>query len=242
MKFVKVLSFLLLLPLTAQAADFDLLQYMRDNVSPLTAAEALAALPKYDRLEMFGTWVNEDAPDDCLNTRAEVLIRDAVPGSIELNPANACQVRKGEWKDPYTGTVYRLASAVQIDHVVPLRNAYRSGAHAWSRERRCHYTNFLRQPQHLLAVSGHENMSKGDHGPEAYLPPNAAFTCEYLADWLTIKATWELSFTADEKSAIETEWKDSRCKPVLALVNESHMQRDRAETLVINEKCVETAP
>jgi hypothetical protein len=221
------------------SALFDLVQYMKNNVDPRSPDEQMATIPKYNRLSMFGSWVNENAPTDCFNTRAEALLRDAIPGSkIGFSPTNPCQVAKGEWHDPYAGADYKLASAVQIDHVVPLKNAYRSGAHAWSRERRCHYTNFLVDSQHLLAVSGHENMAKGDSGPEGYLPPDPTYVCAYVTNWMRIKAVWNLTFTADEKKAVDAALQFNGCDVRATRPTLVEIQRTRSMSLTLNTKCV----
>lgn len=224
-------------------ALFDLLKYMRNNVDPRTANEILAQIPRYKRVEMFGAWVNENSPENCYNTRGEVLLRDAVPGSkISFAPANPCQVAKGEWHDPYSDTTYKLSSAVQIDHVVPLKNAYRSGAYSWSQERRCHYSNFLADDQHLLAVSGRENMVKSDRGPDEYLPPNLNYTCAYVANWMRIKAVWNLSYTADEQRGIEEVLHARNCSVGSTRLSLKELQKDRALTLRMNVKCATSNP
>lgn len=232
--------FTLIAPAVSSATDavFDLVDYMRTHVASVPRQDLALTIPKYDRVEMFGGWVNENAPTDCYNTRAEALIRDADKGSVKFNPANPCQVKRGVWHDPYTGTVYKLASAIQIDHVVPLKNAYMSGAHAWTFEQRCHYANYLDSPIHLRSVSAHENMSKGDSGPDEYIPPDGSFTCEYLTDWMMIKATWNLDFTREEKDAIEAQLTSSHCDISNTKIGASVMQEARANTQRVNDKCV----
>lgn len=222
------------------SALFDLVQYMANNVDTQTPDEILAQVPKYKRVEMFGTWVNENAPQDCYNTRAEVLIRDAVPGtSLSPAPANPCQIARGDWRDPYSGTTYKLASAIQIDHVVPLKNAYRSGAHAWTRDRRCSYANFLADPHHLLAVSGHENMVKSDSGPEDYIPPDNSYVCAYVTNWIRIKATWNMHFSHDEFDAIQKLIVNHSCNIADTRVDLVAFQNSRTRTTVLNSKCVD---
>lgn len=228
-------------------ALFDLVQYMRNNVQVMTPDEVLSSVPPYRRVEMFGTWVNEDSPVNCYNTRAEVLIRDALPDatgsrSVKFSPTNPCQVIRGEWSDPYSGTDFKLASAVQVDHVIPLKNAYRSGAHAWTKERRCHFANFLRDRDHLLTVSGRENMSKGDSGPEDYIPPNQNYVCSYLANWLRIKAVWNLEFSRDESTAIETSLRNSGCVLNSTTMPLKEIVETRRQTLSSNIKCLPSAP
>lgn len=226
-------------PNALASALFDLVKYMKNSVDPRSESEILSQIPRYKRVEMFGTWVNEDAPVNCYNTRAEVLIRDAKPGAkISFAPANPCLVAKGEWADPYSANTYKLANAVQVDHVVPLKNAYRSGAHAWSQERRCHYANYLVDSQHLLAVSGHENMVKSDSGPENYLPPNPDYVCSYIANWMRIKAVWSLGYTANEKNAIEAALQSNNCAVGETRISLQDIQKSRSLTQRMNVKCV----
>ena len=220
--------------------SFDLVQYMLNNTDPRTAQDIIAQLPRYNRVDMYGGWVNEDSPQNCFNTRMEVLIRDTTDAAtIEYAPHNPCNVAKGTWVDPYTSSTFKLSSAIQIDHVVPLKNSYISGAYAWKKERRCHFANYLRNPFHLLAVSGHENMSKGDGAPDKYMPPDSGFKCKYLGIWLKIKAIWNLQFTASEVDAIKTEIKTNSCDEQNLLADDSLIQSQRAESNNINLKCVE---
>lgn len=223
-------------------ALFDLVQYMRNNVQIKTPDEVMASVPPYRRGD-FGIWVNEDGPSNCYNTRAEVLIRDAtLSGALKFDSLNPCKITRGQWNDPYTGTDFKLASAVQVDHVVPLKNAYRSGGHAWTKDRRCHYGNFLRDTGHLLSVSGRENMSKGESGPENYIPPNSAYTCAYLANWMRIKAVWNLDFSREESIAIEKSLRNSGCASGSTTLTLKDIVETRRQTLTTNVKCVSTVP
>lgn len=222
------------------SAVFDLVRYMRRNQIANNDAEIEATIPRYNRIEMFGGWVNEDSPVNCYNTRAEVLLRDSIePNKVTFSPGNPCQVTKGDWLDPYTGDRFKLAKAVQVDHVVPLKNAYRSGAHQWAKERRCHYANFLQDPEHLLAVSGHENMSKGDSGPNSYLPPNEEYVCTYLRNWMQIKAVWSLGYTDIEANAIHGALTAYRCDAFHGQMTAIEFNAKRAATNRMNVKCVE---
>jgi hypothetical protein len=223
------------------SAAVDLVQYMRLHQIAANESEIDAKIPHYNRVEMFGGWVNEDSPNNCFNTRAEVLLRDvSQPSSVVFSSVNPCQVSKGDWLDPYSGTRFKLAKAVQIDHVVPLKNAFRSGAHQWPKERRCHYANFLRDPKHLLAVSGHENMSKGDSAPDTYLPPNDDYVCEYLKNWMQIKAVWSLGFTDEEANAIQVALRAHRCDASYGQISNIDFNSKRVAANRMNVKCVET--
>ncbi|MFZ3229478.1 MAG: DUF1524 domain-containing protein [Pseudobdellovibrio sp.] len=158
----------------------------------------------YNRINQFGKWVHDKKDStDCYNTRAKVLIRDSSK-TIVFNADNACSVEKGEWVDPYAGKVLTDAKLdIQIDHMVPLKNAYVSGAYAWDYKTRCLYGNYLGANFHLISVAGVENQRKGDKGPDGYMPSNISYTCTYLKNWLTIKTLWNLTMTPDEATAIK---------------------------------------
>src|SRR5690606_35623483 len=114
-----------------------------------------------------------------------------------------CVVIKGTLRDPYTGDTIRFrkaeASAVQIDHVVSLSDAWQKGAQQWTAEQREEFANsFL----NLRAVSGSANAAKGDGDAATWLPPNKAARCEYVAWQVIVKATFELWVTQAEHDAM----------------------------------------
>jgi hypothetical protein len=159
-------------------------------------------IPRYSRQTNFGDWVRDSRDTNCFNTRARVLIRDSIEVT-QFKDNNHCVVDKGLWPDPYTDLTYTESKDIQIDHVVPLRNAYMSGAYSWTAESRCLYANFLGDKEHLLSVLGRENMKKSDRSPEKYMPPNEKFACHYLKTWLQIKFTWGLTMTLAEAQGIQ---------------------------------------
>jgi hypothetical protein len=145
----------------------------------------------------FYEWTDDDG-DGC-NTRKEVLIAQAVsPPSI----GSGCALSGGRWVSPYDGKVIEDATQLDIDHVVPLAEAWDSGASAWSFNRRKAYANDLGVAFALIAVSEATDRSKGDQDPADWVPPRAAFLCEYLADWLGVKARWGLAVDPRERDAI----------------------------------------
>ncbi|UOF01575.1 HNH endonuclease family protein [Bdellovibrio reynosensis] len=164
----------------------------------------------YNRKKHFGGWVNDPRDHDCYNTRAKVLMRDS------LRPvdfaSNGCTVVRGHWEDPYAGRDYTYASDIQIDHFVPLKNAYISGAYKWNQTKRCLYGNFLGNDYHLLSVLGDENQTKSDKTPEEYMPPNRAYACQYLAQWLKVKLIWTLGLTPPEKDKVIELARQNNCK------------------------------
>lgn len=165
--------------------------------------EALAALNssdkphKYSR-KLYRHWIDEDG--DCQSTRNEVLIEESlVPVSLDLS---GCKVISGKWRDLYSGKVFTSPRNLDIDHMIPLAEAHRSGAAAWSSEQKKLFANDLSDPDALIAVSASENRSKGDKDPAHWLPSNSAFHCEYIARWKNVKNKWGLGLDAQEAKAV----------------------------------------
>ncbi len=136
-------------------------------------------------------------PDGSCDVRDAALIRDGEGVEIDGD----CSMLAGTWTDPYTGKTLTNSSEVDIDHVVPLANAWRSGASsaAWSTADREAYAN---DPEVLLSADASVNRAKGDKGPEAWKPPNGDYWCEYARRWTWIKSDWQLTVNPAEKSAL----------------------------------------
>jgi len=157
--------------------------------------------------DLFGSsWIDTDH-DGC-NQRDDVLLRDAVPGSTRVAQQGACDhdVLAGTWHDPYTGRTLTFtdlkdlqqAEAIQIDHVVPLAEAWVSGARHWGRTRPEAFANDLGE---LLAVDGPTNQSKGDGDPAAWRP-RKGYQCTYARRWIAIKSRYGLAVDPSEKAAL----------------------------------------
>lgn len=176
-----------------------------------TIATARARPGGYDRERYFGGWASNGCGS--ATTRDTILARD-LKDAVK-NPR--CQVTSGTLSDPYTGRAIRFrrgrntSSAVQIDHVVALLDAWESGARDWDQAKRVRYTN---SPDVLLASDGPANMAKGsgldvngtalyrpqDSGaPDVWMPDNKAYRCDYAAKRATIKSKWGLTMTPREK-------------------------------------------
>jgi hypothetical protein len=97
---------------------------------------------------------------------------------------------------------FTASSKLDIDHVVPLAEAWDSGAWRWTAARRQAFANDLGKSWVLIAVSAHSNRSKGDRDPSGWMPTSASYTCRYLAVWVAIKARWHLTVDPVEKRAI----------------------------------------
>lgn len=161
------------------------------------APQAQGAVP-YDR-DTWSVWI--DADGDCQDSRAEVLIAESL-ASVTFSDSRGCRVATGSWIDPYSGATVIDAGSLDIDHLVPLENAYASGAWRWDATMRREYANDLTHPEALLAVGASANRSKGSRGPERWKPANTSFWCEYATDWVAVKVRWSLTATSAERDAL----------------------------------------
>ena len=167
-------------------------------ILPIAVAEPGDDIPAYDRND-WRHWIDEDG--DCQDARQEALIAESLT-SVTYQSDRRCRVTTGQWSAPYTGTIVNVPGDLDIDHLVPLANAHRSGAWQWSSDRKRQYANYLDDPQHLIAVTARANRSKGAKGPEDWQPPDQSYWCRYAVDWVTVKVSWELTATADEFDAL----------------------------------------
>ena len=165
----------------------------------MTIAEVPATLPDYDR-DDWKHWT--DADGDCQDARNEVLVAESQT-AVSYRTDRRCRVAGGEWLAPYSNTVVTDPGKLDVDHMVPLGNAHRSGAWRWTAQQREQYANHPDDPQHLIAVTASANRSKGARGPEDWKPDDRTYWCHDAIDWVTIKETWELTATAAEFTALE---------------------------------------
>ncbi|MFK4156994.1 HNH endonuclease family protein [Streptomyces fungicidicus] len=169
----------------------------------LSVREALAALPVqdedrtgYERTK-FRHWI--DADRDGCSTRSEVLLEEAVTAPEQ---GARCALTGGTWYSPYDDTYFASARSLDIDHLVPLAEAWDSGASAWSAAERQGYANDLEDPRALIAVSAASNRSKADQDPATWEPPAAGYRCAYATDWVAIKIRWGLAVDTAEQAAL----------------------------------------
>jgi hypothetical protein len=173
--------------------------------SPAYAVERLPLPEAVERLPLgtesrdgytrssFRHWNAGTNPTDGCHTRAEVLLHEAVEApTVGAN----CGLTGGAWFSYYDNTTVTSASGLDIDHMVPLAEAWDSGASAWSAQRREAYANDQGQEASLVAVTARSNRSKADQDPAQWLPPAAEVHCRYAAEWVATKLRWGL--TADE--------------------------------------------
>lgn len=197
------------------------------GTSVLSPSEALAKLNTlpvkgkaaktgYSREQFGQAWTDKAkgvvyAGNGC-DTRNDILKRDLT--NITKGKVSGCPdgVVSGTLNDPYTGKVIQFkrgsgSAAVQIDHIIPLGNAWVTGAQQWSAEKRIAFAN---DPRNLLAVDGPANGAKSDRDASGWLPPNKAVRCSYAANQVNVKSIYGLWVTAAEKNALAGIL--SRCK------------------------------
>lgn len=160
------------------------------------ASSVLVESPEvsYDRKE-WRHWI--DADKDCQDARQEVLVAESVV-PVTFKEERECKVATGEWHCPFTGQTITDPSSLDVDHFVPLKEAHVSGAYGWDAEQKKLFANDLSDPGHLVAVTASSNRSKGSRGPDAWMPPNEAYHCEYLKIWVSIKKKWDLEMDRAE--------------------------------------------
>lgn len=171
-----------------------------DGNSIATALEALNVAEEqggdiYDR-EEFKHWVQSN--DTGCDTRFAVLVEESTtPAQFE-----GCKVISGNWVSVYDEKTITDPGDLDIDHMVPLKEAWVSGASEWDAETREAYANDLSYSNSLVAVTASSNRSKSDGDPTDWMPTANAAHCDYVAHWVTVKSQWNLSVDSAEKNTI----------------------------------------
>ncbi|MDQ6658908.1 MAG: excalibur calcium-binding domain-containing protein [Actinomycetota bacterium] len=156
----------------------------------------------YSRAQFGQAWADTDR-NGC-DQRNDILRRDLAGLTIRAN-THGCTVLTGVLQDPYTGGTisftrgYVTSSAVQIDHVIALGNAWVTGAARWSPTTREQFAN---DPLELLAVAGTANQQKGDGDTATWLPANKSYRCQYVARQIAVKSNYHLAVTTAELAAM----------------------------------------
>ena len=151
----------------------------------------------YDR-DLFRHWI--DADGDGCDTRREVLLAEAV---VAPTRGSGCSLSGGEWISRYDAkTDTGSGRGFDVDHLVPLAEAWASGARSWNAQRREGYANDLGFVDSLVAVSAGSNRSKGAQDPTTWMPPEAAQRCWYAAAWVHVKTRWSLTTDTAEAGAL----------------------------------------
>ncbi|MDX3323942.1 MULTISPECIES: HNH endonuclease family protein [Streptomyces] len=166
----------------------------RTYLSQLTVS-AEGSSSGYSR-DKFPHWITQSG---ACNTREVVLKRDGT-GVVQ---DSSCAATSGSWYSEYDGATWTAAADLDIDHMVPLAEAWRSGASGWTTAQRQSFANDLTRPQ-LIAVTDNVNQSKSDQDPGEWLPSRAAYRCTYARAWVHVKHYYGLSVDTTEKSALQS--------------------------------------
>lgn len=145
----------------------------------------------YDR-GLFNHWV--DRSSDGCDTRDEVLIAEATTGP---SVGDNCTLSRGSWTSYYDAASTRDPSTLDIDHMVPLAEAWDSGARAWDDATRERFANDLGDGRALIAVTASANRSKSDQDPAEWMPPRKG--CRYVKQFVAVKIRWSLTVDRTEK-------------------------------------------
>ncbi|MCX4822796.1 HNH endonuclease family protein [Streptomyces sp. NBC_01142] len=146
--------------------------------------------------DKFPHWITQSG---ACNTREVVLKRDGT----NVQQDSSCAAVSGSWFSEYDGATWSAASDVDIDHMVPLAEAWRSGASSWTTSQRQSFANDLSRPQ-LIAVTDNVNQAKGDKDPAEWLPSRTSYRCTYARMWVHVKHDWNLKVDSAEKGALQS--------------------------------------
>lgn len=171
---------------------------LRDEECTFYPSPTAGCTSAYDR-SYFRHWV--DADGDGCSTRNEVLIAESrTPVTIGAS----CALSGGSWRSLYDGVTTTDPGTFDIDHMVPLKEAWISGAFRWTAARREAFANDLGAAYALIAVSASSNRSKSDQDPASWLPTEITARCTYATDWIATKLRWRLSIDLDEYAKLRT--------------------------------------
>jgi hypothetical protein len=183
-----VLTLVLISPITpANSDETDFVQYAEEYIGG------------YDR-KLFKHWV--DADKNGCDTRKEVLIAEA---TIKPKIGAKCVLSGGTWVSSYDNKTFKgSGSGLDVDHMVPLAEAWRSGAWQWTSEEREKFANDLQDERVLIAVSATSNRSKSDKDPANWLPKGSKeAVCDYVFNWAAVKYRFSLTIDPKERKVIE---------------------------------------
>ncbi|MFG2642019.1 DUF1524 domain-containing protein [Streptomyces sp. NPDC048370] len=153
-----------------------------------------------------------DAADGC-DTRAEVLLEEAVDAP-KTGPK--CALTGGKWTSYYDGQTVTDPTALRVDHVVSLNEAWESGASGWTAARREKYANDQGSPGTLVAVTARSQKDKAGRDPADWVPSASTQYCRYVAEWVGTKLRWGLSADKDEVEALKL-FADGPCEETVVV-------------------------
>ncbi|MDP4501829.1 GmrSD restriction endonuclease domain-containing protein [Nonomuraea turcica] len=178
----------------AALAEPNSVRQARAELERLTVAKP-HPLHTYKRAEFMTDWSRQKGACD---TREIVLLLNAWTVGRDA----ACSPISGIWYSPYDGRTLTSTDQIDVDHVVPLANAWISGADTWSPARRHAFANDVVRPE-LIPVSESSNLAKGGHSPANWRPSVTEYWCTYARAWITVKHHYRLHITSREKNALD---------------------------------------
>ncbi|MEV0347565.1 HNH endonuclease family protein [Nonomuraea sp. NPDC050680] len=196
---VPFLATLLLVPPAGAAATARAMPVPISTTDARTALAGLTVAKRgtlhgYSHIRFMPDWAPQrgacDTREIVLNRDGEAVRRDA-----------SCRVLAGTWYSRYDGELLTSEAELDVDHLVPLANAWRSGADAWTDAQRHAFANDLIRPE-LVTVSESANIDKGGSTPVTWRPPVTGYWCTYARSWITVKQHYALRITKAEKAAL----------------------------------------
>ncbi|MFF2721310.1 HNH endonuclease family protein [Streptomyces sp. NPDC058011] len=185
------------------------------EVTMLADAVGLVQITEEDRTgytrSSFKHWNSGDDKSDGCNTRAEVLITEA---AVAPTVGAGCKLTGGAWVSYYDGQEVTSAGSLDIDHMVPLAEAWDSGASAWTAARREAYANDQGSTVSLVTVTARSNRQKSDQDPADWMPPSPDAECRYVAEWVSTKLRWQLTADDRELDALKV-YADGPCEDTI---------------------------
>ena len=172
--------------------------------SDASTRDRLAVLVIDDRPSPQGDYRREDWPHwaDVEGNGCDARQDALVAWSIEpatVNRSSGCRVVAGSWVSPYDGMASNNPSDFDVDHLVPLADAFDSGGWQWTAERRRAFAN---DPAELVVASASSNRSKGSQSPDQWRPSDRSSWCAYADGWVRVKSSWGLTVTTSERDAL----------------------------------------
>ncbi|MGW4699744.1 HNH endonuclease family protein [Streptomyces sp. NPDC004285] len=172
----------------------------------LSLADAVLQIPLADESragytrDKFKHWNTGLDPADGCSTRNEVLLSEAI---VAPEVAAGCKLSGGAWLSYYDGQEVDDPGKLDIDHMVPLAEAWDSGASSWNPARREAYANDQGAATSLVAVTARTNRSKADQDPREWMPPLPDAHCRYVSEWVATKLRWGLTADQGEAEALK---------------------------------------
>ncbi|MFG2771055.1 HNH endonuclease family protein [Streptomyces sp. NPDC048350] len=165
------------------------------------------------KVSAFRHWNAGLDPADGCDTRGEVLLEEAVDAP---KTGTGCVLTGGRWTSYYDGQTVTDPAALRVDHVVPLNEAWESGASAWTAARREKYANDQGSPGTLVAVTARSQKDKAGRDPADWVPSASTQYCRYVAEWVGTKLRWGLSADKDEVEALKL-FADGPCEETVVV-------------------------